>query len=40
MLLSTPLHDHPNGKANALIAAQMRNWILKDLGEGSVSPSR
>jgi lysophospholipase L1-like esterase len=28
----TPLDDHPNGKANALIAAQMRHWILGNLG--------
>jgi lysophospholipase L1-like esterase len=28
----TPLDDHPNGKANALIADQMRAWILQDQG--------
>jgi len=27
----TPLDDHPNGKANALVAAQMRDAILADL---------
>lgn len=27
----TPLDDHPNGKANALVADQMRDWILRDL---------
>ena len=27
----TPLDDHPNGKANALIAAQLRDAILADL---------
>ncbi|MGC2112244.1 MAG: SGNH/GDSL hydrolase family protein [Candidatus Korobacteraceae bacterium] len=27
----TPLDDHPNGKANTLIAAQMRDAILADL---------
>lgn len=31
----TPLDDHPNGKANALVAAQMRDAILKDLGTSS-----
>ena len=31
----TPLDDHPNGKANALIAAQMRGAILQDLGASS-----
>jgi GDSL-like Lipase/Acylhydrolase family len=34
----TPLDDHPNGKANALIAAQMREWILHNLGAASNSP--
>ena len=24
----TPLDDHPNGKANALVAAQLRAWVL------------
>ncbi len=28
----TPLDDHPNGKANTLIAAQLRDAILADLG--------
>jgi len=27
----TPLDDHPNGKANALIAAQLRGWIVSQL---------
>ena len=27
----TPLDDHPNGKAKALIAAQLRDAILMDL---------
>lgn len=26
----TPLDDHPNGKANALVAAQIQDWILSD----------
>jgi lysophospholipase L1-like esterase len=33
----TPLDDHPNGKANALIVAQMRHWILSDLGRTASS---
>lgn len=33
----TPLDDHPNGKANALIVAQMRQWILSDLGRTASS---
>jgi lysophospholipase L1-like esterase len=34
----TPLDDHPNGKANALVADQMRSWILKDLsGSGDTT---
>jgi len=28
----TPLDDHPNGKANALIAAQLRDWIVSQIG--------
>jgi len=27
----TPLDDHPNGKANALIAAQLRDWVVSQL---------
>jgi len=27
----TPLDDHPNGKANALIAAQLGDWIVSQL---------
>ena len=27
----TPIDDHPNRKANTLIAAQMQNWILENL---------
>jgi hypothetical protein len=30
----TPLDDHPNGKANTLIAAQLRDAILADLQLG------
>ncbi|HXM20892.1 MAG TPA: SGNH/GDSL hydrolase family protein [Terriglobales bacterium] len=26
----TPLDDHPNGKANTLVAAQIQDWILSD----------
>jgi lysophospholipase L1-like esterase len=26
----TPLDDHPNGKANTLVAAQIQNWILSE----------
>jgi len=33
----TPLDDHPNGKANALIAAQLRDAILADLAVTSPS---
>jgi hypothetical protein len=36
----TPLDDHPNGKANALIAAQMRDWILRDLDATGDTQSR
>jgi lysophospholipase L1-like esterase len=35
----TPLDDHPNGKANALIAVQMRHWILGNLGATGNSAS-
>jgi len=38
MLWVTPLDDHPNGKANALIAAQMRDWILANLGATAAAP--
>jgi len=31
-LWATPTDPHPNGKANALIAAQIRPWILESLG--------
>jgi lysophospholipase L1-like esterase len=27
----TPLDDHPNGKANTLVAAQIQDWILSNL---------
>lgn len=36
----TLLDDHPNGKANALIADQMRDWILKDLNAAGGTPSK
>jgi hypothetical protein len=36
----TPLDDHPNGKANALVADQMRDWILKDLRATGGTPSK
>ena len=36
----TPLDDHPNGKANTLIADQMREWILKDLNTAGGAPSK
>lgn len=36
----TPLDDHPNGKANALVAAQLRDWILRDLNTAGRTPSR
>jgi lysophospholipase L1-like esterase len=36
----TPLDDHPNGKANALVADQMRDWILKDLRAPSGTPPK
>jgi len=26
----TPLDDHPNGKANSLVAAQIQDWILNE----------
>jgi hypothetical protein len=28
----TPADPHPNGKANALIAAQIAPWVLKTAG--------
>lgn len=31
----TPLDDHPNGKANALVAAQIQDWILSNLDRSS-----
>jgi lysophospholipase L1-like esterase len=31
----TPADPHPNGKANALIAAQLRAWILAHAGAGA-----
>jgi lysophospholipase L1-like esterase len=36
----TPLDDHPNGKADALVAAQLRDWILRDLNTKGAMPSR
>jgi len=36
----TPLDDHPNGKANTLIADQMQDWILKDLTTAGGTPSK
>ena len=27
----TPLDDHPNAKANGLVAAQIKRWILDDI---------
>jgi len=35
----TPADDHPNGKADALVAAQMRDWVLRDLAAASTTPS-
>jgi hypothetical protein len=34
----TRLDDHPNGKANALVAVQMRDWILKALSAAGGTP--
>jgi lysophospholipase L1-like esterase len=31
----TPLDDHPNGKANALVAAQIQDWILSNFDRTS-----
>jgi lysophospholipase L1-like esterase len=31
----TPLDDHPNAKANGLVAAQLKDWILKNLNPSS-----
>ena len=38
----TPLDDHPNGKANTLIAAQLREAIMADLAAtgGTTGDSR
>jgi len=33
----TPLDDHPNGKANTLIAAQLRDAILAELSAGGTN---
>ena len=33
----TPLDDHPSGKANTLIAAQLRDAIVAELGAGGAS---
>lgn len=35
----TPLDDHPNGKANALVAAQLQSWILSNFDHTRI-PSR
>jgi lysophospholipase L1-like esterase len=29
----TPLDDHPNGKANTLVAAQIQDWILSNIDQ-------
>jgi hypothetical protein len=34
----TPLDDHPNGKANILVAAQIESWILSDLDRVDFPP--
>jgi lysophospholipase L1-like esterase len=36
----TPEDDHPNAKANKLIALQLRNWILKNLTKSDNSPQK
>jgi hypothetical protein len=36
----TPLDDHPSGKANGLIAAQLRDAILAELATSNTSVSR
>jgi hypothetical protein len=35
----TPADDHPNGKANALIVAQVLPWVLENLRAESVHTS-
>jgi lysophospholipase L1-like esterase len=32
----TPLDDHPNGKANTLVAAQIQDWILNEFDRSAV----
>ena len=35
----TPLDDHPNAKANNLIASQIQDWILKNISSQALSAS-
>jgi hypothetical protein len=35
----TPLDDHPNAKANELIATQIQDWILKNINSQALSAS-
>jgi len=34
----TPLDDHPNGKANTLVVAQIQSWILNDFDQKPGKP--